>query len=62
MIAANLADVPTPTVVIPRVTGTCVSAFSAVAHNLTVSSLTLNIKTSPGNLSVVPIPTNSSVV
>ena len=62
LIAANLADVPTPTVVIPRVTGTCASAFSAVVHNLTVSSLTLNMKTSPGNLSVVPIPTNSSVV
>ena len=62
LIAANLADVPTPTVVMPRVTGTCASAFSAVVHNLTLSSLTLNMNTSPGNLSVVPTPTNPSVV
>ena len=47
---------------IPITVGTALSAFAAVAANLTVSSLTLIMNTEDGTLSVVPIPTKVSVV
>ena len=60
-VETNLCEVPTPTVVISKASGSFNKDFWAVSDNLILSSLILITYENSGKRVVVPIPTNPSV-
>ena len=61
-IEVNLCNVPIPTLVISKTSGTNLRASSALLASLTLFISTFTIKTLSGNLLVVPTPTDGKLV
>ena len=61
-IEVNLWNVPIPTLVISKTSGTDLRASSALLASLTLFISTFTIKTLSGNLLVVPTPTDGKLV